>query len=149
MLGAVAVLVLALGYVLGIEPYLEYRARLNVSVQVARDTLSFVEQAAASIKRMRGAGGKRTAAQASSRSLLSRIDKRARELGLGASLKRMEPAAGQVRVWVENARFDELLRLFADLSSKAGVEVSELRLRKNKIAGLANGRIVFAERGRP
>ncbi len=147
LISAAIVVVLAAGYVFALEPYLAYRERLNVSVAAARDTLNFVEQTARSIQRMRSADAGRANGRDQIRSLLSRIDAGARELRLNPSLKRMEPTGGKVRVWVENARFDDLLRLFGNLRSKSGVEVSELRLRRGKISGFADGRIVFSDAG--
>ncbi|ADH86928.1 type II secretion system protein GspM [Desulfurivibrio alkaliphilus] len=58
---------------------------------------------------------------------LAAIDSSAREFGLGRAMQRVEPGdGGEVRVWLEDAVFDDLLRWLDRLGRGHGIEAVEV-----------------------
>lgn len=144
MLAAGAVLlVLLLLYVLLLEPLLSGYHALQESVAEQRDTVHWMQGSAETIQRLRSSGG--TAAKGlGGRSLLAVTDSTARAGGLGPALKRVEPEGGNsVRVWLDGAPFDVLVKWLGTLSTQHGVEADSVTLERNEAPGLVNARLML------
>ena len=112
-------------------------------VDAQRDTEVWMQQSArqlAQLKRSRGStrglGG---------RSLLATADSTARSNGLGPSLKRVEPEGSRnVRVWLENASFDLVIKWLGMLSTTYGIETDSVTMeRVAETAGTINARLTL------
>ena len=133
MLGAGAiVLVLLLAYALVWSPLGAGYQTMQTRVSAQRDTAAWLEQGAQTLQQLkrraptaRGLGG---------RSLLATADSTARSGGLGASLKRVEPEGSRnVRVWLENAPFDLVVKWLGTLSTTYGIETDSASM--ERVAG--------------
>jgi general secretion pathway protein M len=78
------------------------------------------------------------------RSLLAVTDSTARAGGLGDALKRVEPEGrDNVRVWLDGASFDVLLKWLATLSTTHGIQVDSATLERSETAGRVNARLTL------
>lgn len=140
--GAV-LLVLLLLYVLVWGPFRSGYHSLQESVSAQRDTVVWMQGSAQTIQRLRNSGGV-TAGGLGGRSLLSVTDSTARAGGLGPALKRVEPeGTNSVRVWLEGAPFDVLIKWLGTLSNRHGVDANSVSLERNETAGLVNARLTL------
>lgn len=139
--GAAVVLILLLAYLLIIEPLQQRRAVLERGVAAQRELLAWMRDA---VVPLRGA-----AAPADSRgqSLFAVVDRSARTTVLAGALQRVQPEGqGNVRVWFENAPFDDLVRWVATLQREHGITVNTLSIERTDAAGLVTARLTL-ERG--
>ncbi|MDZ7641014.1 MAG: type II secretion system protein M [Desulfurivibrio sp.] len=119
------VLALLLSWLLVLAPLATERAELQARIDRQQQDLTWMRQAAA---RVRGHGLDAAATEATG-SPLAAIDSSARELGLDGALQRVEPAgAGEVRVWLAEAPFDELVRWLARLEADHGIVAAEVNV---------------------
>jgi general secretion pathway protein M len=126
--GAV-VLVLLLLYGLIWAPLGEGYHTMKTRVSAQRDTAEWMEQGAQTLQQLkrrapaaRGLGGK---------SLLAMADSTARSNGLGPSLKRVEPEGSRnVRVWLEDASFDLVVKWLGTLSTSYGIETDSATMER-------------------
>jgi general secretion pathway protein M len=142
LVGALALILLG-GYSLVWEPYVDSRARLERDVAEQRALLEWMERSAREVQALRG--GRPAGGAASGQSLLALADGSARAQGLGSALQRVEPdGANGVRVWLEQAPFDDVLRWLDKLSSERGVRVSSFATeRRAEQPGRVDVRIVL------
>lgn len=112
-------------------------------VDAQRETAVWMQQSAQQLQQLkrsrgatRGLGG---------RSLLATADSTARSNGLGPSLKRVEPeGTNNVRVWLENASFDLVVKWLGMLSTTYGIETDSVTMeRVAEIAGQVNARLTL------
>lgn len=114
-------------------------------VAAQESELQWMRQAAAEARVLRGAAG--AGAQASGGSLLSLVERTARQGRLAPAVKRVQPDGEQgVRIWLENASFDDLLVWLHQLATAHGVALSEVAVERQQAAGIVNGRLLL-ERG--
>lgn len=125
---AVALLVLIV-----VEPLLDARASWTEEVAYAGDDLRAMQVASARI----GSGG---AALAAGGNLLAQVDLLAQQRGLRGSVRRLQPEGQDgVRVTLEAASFDDVLRLIGDLRDQ-GVDLSRVDLqRRDDLEGAVDG----------
>ncbi|MDX2458394.1 MAG: type II secretion system protein M [Gammaproteobacteria bacterium] len=144
MLAAGAVLlVLLLLYVLIWAPIRSGYHSLQESVSAQRETVLWMQGSAQTIQRLKSNGGA-VAKGLGGRSLLSVTDSTARAGGLGPALKRVEPEGGNsVRVWLEGAPFDVLIKWLGTLSTQHGVDANSVSLERNEADGLVDARLTL------
>lgn len=137
------VLVLFLIYALVLAPIRSGYHALEQGVAEQRDTLAWMQGSAQTIQRLRSSSG--TAAQGlGGRSLLAVTDSTARAGGLGDALKRVEPeGSNSVRVWLDGAPFDVLVRWLGTLSTRHGVDANSVTLERSEVAGRVNARMTL------
>ena len=99
------------------SPALSHRDKLAQRVDQERQLLSWMHGAAAQVKALRGNA---QAAQAGSGSLLSLAEQSARQAGLNPVITTDRQG---VRVTLEKASFDDMIRWLAQLHRKHGVQV--------------------------
>jgi len=125
--GGAAAAVLLL-YALVWDPFTSRIAQLENSVTAQRATLAWMQQAAVearSLRSLRGSAG----AGAGGRSLLALSDETAKAHGLGAAVKRVQPDGQHtVRVWLEGAAFDDLLRWLDTVAGRHGIRIAALNV---------------------
>jgi general secretion pathway protein M len=144
MLGA-GVLALLLFYVMIWSPMFERNATLRRGIAEQQDTFDWMRESAGKIQSLRRAAGGNAATGLGGRSLLAVVDESARGSGLGDSIKRIEPdAAKGVKVWLENAGFDQIILWLGGLSRRYQVEISSITVDPLE-AGRVNARISLLE----
>ncbi|MDF1613746.1 type II secretion system protein GspM [Desulfurivibrio dismutans] len=117
-------LVPLLVWLLLLAPLSSSRDTLQREIATREQELAWMREAAQEVRRyaITADDGGRAAG-----SPLAAIDSSAREYGLGRAMQRVEPGdGGEVRVWLEDAVFDDLLRWLDRLSGRHGIEVVEV-----------------------
>ena len=138
-----ALLLLFLLYVLVWSPIHSGYDALRNSVEEQRTTAVWMRESAqtlASLKRNSG----RAAQGLGGKSLLSVADSTARAGGLGPALKRVEPEGkDSVRVWLDGAPFDVLVKWLGTLSIIHGVSAESATLERSDATGRVNARLTL------
>lgn len=141
MIGA-AMLVVMLAYFLGWQPFSARVDRLEQSVQEQRALKQWIAGAAQEVQRLRATRTSATAAGMGGQSLLAVVDQSAKRDRLGTALKRIEPeGATTVRVWFEQAVFDDVLLWLGELRDSYGVRIASISIDRQGSAGLVNARV--------
>ena len=140
------VLLLALLFLLVWEPVMQEHRRLQQNLVQQQQLLAWMQQSAAEVRRLQGGKGQQRQDRArAGQSLLALIDSTAKRARLGAALKRVEPdGAGRVRVWLEQAAFDDLVRWLGQLQQRYGVRVDSIAVDRDDKPGRVAARVVFA-----
>ncbi|HEC20310.1 MAG TPA: type II secretion system protein M [Gammaproteobacteria bacterium] len=147
LLGGGTLLLVMLLYVGIWEPLSNKVATLRASTAEQTALLAWMRSAAQEVKQLRGRAGS-TAIPASGGSLLSLVDRTARSGRLGGALKRVQPDGDQkVRVWLEAASFDDLVRWLATLETRHGVHVESSVFQALEAPGKVDARLVFTAGG--
>lgn len=117
---------------------------LRASTAEQTSLLAWMRSAAQEVKQLRGRAGQPTKL-ASGGSLLSLVDSTAKSGRLGEALKRVQPDGDtKVRVWLEAASFDDLIRWLSTLETRYGVHVESSVLQALDNPGRVDARLVFA-----
>lgn len=134
--GAV-VLIAVVVWMAVVEPLQQRRAQMEQGVATNRALIAWMNQVGGSL----GAGPRRVG---NGDSLFAAVDRSARATALAGSLQRVQPE-GQttVRVWLDNAPFDELVRWVGALERDQGIAVSALSVERTQTAGLVNARLTL------
>lgn len=140
VLGAGALVVVVVVYIAVIEPLIEHRAMLERGVAAQRELVTW----------MRGVAGELDAGAPVSDaggSLFAVVDRSVRGTALAGAVQRVQPeGTGTVRVWLDGADFDELVRWVAALDRRHGIGVSSLSVERGPAPGAVNVRLTL-ERG--
>ena len=138
-----ALLALFLLYVLVWSPIHSGYDALRNSVEEQRTTALWMRESAQTLTSLKRNSGK--AAQGlGGKSLLSVADSTARAGGLGPALKRVEPeGSDSVRVWLDGAPFDVLVKWLGTLSIIHGVSAESATLERSDATGRINARLTL------
>jgi general secretion pathway protein M len=116
---------------------------LKASVAEQRDTAAWMQRSAQQLAELKRSGGT-AAVGLGGRSLLAVTDSTARAGGLGAELKRVEPEGrDSVRVWLDGAPFDVLVKWLTTLNSTHGILVDNATLERTESAGRVDARLTL------
>lgn len=141
--GLAGLLAVILVYVIAFRPLYAGFDRLVASVEEQRTTVQWMQQSAATVRKLRSAGNA-TAEGLGGRSLLSVTDSAARTANLGSALKRVEPEGSDaVRVWLDGAAFDAVVGWLEVMSSRYGAVVDTITLEKAGSPGRVNARLTL------
>lgn len=136
-----ALLVLFLLYALVWLPVHSGYDALRNTVEEQRKTAVWMQESAqtlATLKRSSGGPG------LGGKSLLSVADSTARAHGLGPALKRVEPeGSDSVRVWLDGASFDVLVKWLGALSTLHGVGAESATVERSAATGRVNARLTL------
>ena len=134
---------LLLVWLILLAPLSSARSALRREIAVKEQDLAWMRMAALEVRQYAqgGAGAARGA------SPLATIDGSARQFGLSQAMQRVEPVGGrEVRVWLENAVFDDLLRWLAQLQQGHGIEVTEIVVEQGRAgSALTSVRLTLAK----
>ncbi len=137
VIGAGAFVAVVVLYVAAVEPVLEHRAMLERGVVAQRELVTWMRGIAAdqgSGAPAAGAGG----------SLFAVVDRSVRATALAGAVQRVQPeGTGTVRVWLDGADFDELVRWIAVLDRQYGIGVSSLSVERGLAPGSVNVRLTL------
>lgn len=138
---AASVAVVFLLYLLIFDPISTSYSKNKKNVAAATETLEWMKTAAREINQLRG-GGAVSERPKDKQMVLSLVDRSARKAGLSAVMKRVQPEGDSgVRVWFENAAFDELIKWLATIESDHGLSVNEINVEQTESTGLVNVRV--------
>lgn len=153
VVGGTLVVAVVLIETFAIEPGLEWLEGRRRFVEGRAATLAEMRRSAAEVARLRDAGGaKGTVGKESlpDESLLSLADRTAKEQGLGAALKRVEPEGeGRVRLWFDKVPFEGLMAWLEGLATRHGARVENITLDREETPGLVRARVGLAWPERP
>jgi len=123
-----ALLLWLLLYLMFWKPVADEYSGLKESVAAQRETLTWMQQAAAQIKAFQRSGTN-GATGLGGRSLLAVVDQSARAGGLASVIKRIEPDGSKgVKVWLEGAAFDAMILWLGQLDKSYRIEASLITL---------------------
>lgn len=137
VVGAAAVALLIV-YLAVVEPLAQRRAQLEQGVAAQRTLLAWMNEVG---DRVRTAGPQRVG---NGDSLFATVDRSVRATALAGSVQRVQPEGQQtVRVWLDNAPFDELVRWVGMLDREHSVVVSALTAERTQASGMVNARLTL------
>ena len=106
-------------------------------------TLAYMKQAARQVRQLRG---KVPVHAAAGQSLMALLDSTARQSGLHNAVKRVDPEGqNKVRLRLEEAVFDDMMRWLESLSNTYGISVENITIDRLDSIGLVNVRLTLAE----
>lgn len=136
-------LVLFLGYTLLWRPIVGNARAVEQRLEAQEAELQWMRQAAAEVRQLRGSTGV-APAQEGGTSLLSLVERTARQGKLAPAVRRVQPdGQNGVRIWLENAVFDDLLVWLHQLATAHGVGLSEISVQREQAPGVVNGRLLL------
>lgn len=142
--GAAAVALLI--YLLVWEPFRDGLADRRQTVAALRADLAWMQQAAAELKRLQADPGGPARPAGQRPSLLILVDQSARAAGLGEAVKRVEPqGADKIRIQLEDAGFDALIRWLGALEREHGVFTDNAAISPKSTAGRVDARLILGE----
>ncbi len=144
--GGIIVTILML-YLLLLEPFMLKADELTVKIASQKAQVEYLKEASIEVKQLQAL---RTGSSANikDQSLLVVVDQTAKKNNLGNFLKRIEPnGSDRVRVWLDNAPFDDVAKWLSFLHSKYQLGVESAVFDKVDAKGRVNVRLVFLEGG--
>ena len=132
------------------RPFSNKVEKLEYSVQEQRTLQQWINTASAEAQRLRATQNTNSERQnTAGQSLLSVVDQAAKKDRLGSALKRIEPEGGtKVRVWIEQAPFDDVVLWMGNLKNVYGVQVTNASIDRQGTSALVNARLTV-EGGAP
>lgn len=137
-----AFLLLVLLYGAVLHPFYAGLARLRQTAAEQQALLHWMHGAADEVQALRRSG--LASAPAAGGSILSVVDKAARRERLENAVRSVDPDnAGGVRVALEGASFDAVVRWLGDLQRHAGLSITAASFEATGVPGQVNGRVVL------
>ncbi len=140
MIGGATLLVTLLYFGLW-DPFQTNLKRMDQAVEKNQALLLWMERSATEVKQLTRAHNS-TGRVTSGRSLLALVDQTAKRSRLGVALKRVEPEGKDaVRVQLEQAAFDDMMKWLIQLEQKNGITVETITVDRQPTPGRVNARI--------
>jgi general secretion pathway protein M len=137
MLGGGALLVILLLWALVWHPVSQGRAELAQRVDDQERLLSWMRAASSDVRQ--GRAQTMMSTDGATVSLLTLVDESLRAHELGDAVRRVEPDGDNVvRLWLDGARFDDLMAWFTTLDGGYGAVVNELSAQTTDAPGIVN-----------
>ncbi|MCK5719341.1 MAG: type II secretion system protein M [Thiomargarita sp.] len=134
--GAIA-LVIILGYILFLEPFMTAHSQLKNRVLAQKNTLEWMQMTAIEVQRLRHQSSQTPFNSVNKISLLSIVDKSTRIGSLAKINKRIEPKGRQkVQVRFESIEFTELILWLANLYNVYAVQVTKINIENSNQVGV-------------
>ncbi len=136
---AMVVFAIFLPYQLIWSPLLNRADRLQQQVNQQTEQLQWMRNALREIPPLQGGQGTKSSA-----SLLSVVEQTARQGKLRSSIRKIQPEGEQgVRIWMDNAGFDDVLMWLEQMKKQAGIEVVEMAAERQTETGRVNLRLLL------
>ena len=135
-----SVLLLAILFLLVLEPALDRRADLRSQLQQLVNEHAWMEAQAPAVRARAAAPDAAPAARPGS-SPLGVVDVSARAAGLGPALRRVRPLETGVEAELEGASYTALLRWLGTLESRHGLRVESLSIDRGPEPGRVNAQL--------
>jgi len=141
VVAAVVVTLLYLLFLLVWQPISDSYERNKKNVLTASETIRWMNKAAKEVKQL--GGSNLVDSQTRGKGfILGVIDRSVRKAGLANVMKRVQPEGSTgVRIWFENATFDEFFKWLTAVEDKQGLIVNEINIEKTESTGLVNIRL--------
>jgi general secretion pathway protein M len=140
-IGAGIIVMLALVYLLAVEPFFKQRTILTQRIKAQRQELVWMQQNSERVKRLQAASPDHTQTSYS-RSLLGVVDSSSRTNNMRKSIQRMEPEGNNgVKLWIEDADFDTLIQWLGSLNTQQSVYVARATISRGDAPGLIDTRL--------
>lgn len=137
---------LLLFYFLAWEPPRQAASDLHARITETRADLAWMQRAAPRLKAaVEGDGAPDTGQPTTERALYALADETARAAGLGEALTDIQPGGERrVRVNLQGAVFDDMIRWLATLRNQHGLVVDTASIRRGDAAGRVNAQLVLS-----
>jgi type II secretory pathway component PulM len=134
-------LALMLVYLAVLHPFFSAKQALEARVGAQQTLLDWMRPVAAQIQLLRG---QQPSGLQAGQSLLSTIDRSAADAGFGPALKQVQTDNdGSVRVQLQGAGFDSLVRWLERLHRQYGISVSELTAQRGSGPGTVDATLIL------
>ena len=138
---AASVLVIFIIYLFFIDPINNNYIKNKKNVASAKQTLEWMKEAASEVKSLGGSRSSQEVGEGTPLNL-STVDHSVRNAGLASVMKRVQPEGKSgVRVWFENAPFDEVVSWLSTIESQHGLFVNEINVEQTESTGFVNVRV--------
>ncbi len=145
LLAGAAVLTVMLVYAGLLHPYIASKHALEQDVVDKQELLTWMRPAAVQIQSLRG---QQPSGLPAGQSLLAVVDKSASDAGFGPALKQVQTGNdGSVRVQMQGAGFDSLMRWLGSLQQRYGITVRELTAQRSTAPGNVDAGITLVSPG--
>lgn len=145
LLAGGAALAVMLVYAGLLHPYLASKHALEQDVVDRQALLTWMRPAAVQIQSLRG---QQPSGLPAGQSLLAVVDKSASDAGFGPALKQVQTSNdGSVRVQMQGAGFDSLMRWLGTLQQRYGITVRELTAQRSTAPGNVDAGITLVSPG--
>ena len=135
------IVLLALIYLMAVEPFLKHRTLLTQRVKAQRQELLWMQQTSEQVKLLRASSPGHTR-KSYNRSLLGVVDSSSRTNNIRKSIQRMEPEGSNgVKLWIEGADFDTLIRWLGSLNTNQDIYVARATISRGDALGLIDTRL--------
>lgn len=139
VLAGLVVLAIFIPYQLIWSPLVDRAERLQQQVETQTRQLQWMQNALQEIRQLQG-----SAAVKQSGPLLSQVEKTAGQSKLRDSIRKIQPEGERgVRIWMDNAAFDDVLMWLQRLKTQHGVEVVDFSVERQPAAGRVNLRLLL------
>lgn len=140
---AASIVVGALLYFLIVwEPIYESLHQKNAELKETRELANWLTEIRPEVRR----SGVQAPSRSSNRSMLSVVDTAARQAKLSPKVKRMQPDGDDtVRVWIEEAPLNDVLRWIQSLHARHAITTSNLNMDRGKQPGTATVRLTLKQ----
>lgn len=139
---AAAVMAVFLFYILIWQPLSDNYEKNKKNVFAATETLEWMKKTSREIKLLRGNNSGSSTIKSGKQFVLGIVDQTVRKSGLNSAMKRVQPEGESgVRVWFEEAPFDEFIKWLAVIESEKGLFVNEINIERSDSPGLVNVRV--------
>jgi len=136
-----ACLALMLVYLTVLHPFFSAKQALEARVEAQQSLLDWMRPVASQIQILRG---QQPSGLQAGQSLLSTVDRSAGEAGFGPALKQVQTENdGTVRVQMQGAGFDSLVRWLERLHRQYGISVSELTAQRSSGPGTVDATLTL------
>lgn len=126
------------------SPFFSSLERYRNDLPMKRETLSWMQKSQREVAKLM-ASGRSIQAAGKGASPLVAIEKTTKQWKLDTSLKRVEPEGESgVKVWIEEAIFDDLILWLQQLQNEYGITVDTLTVESKNAPGYVDARITFA-----
>ena len=121
------------------SPLIDRAERLEQQVSKQTKQLQWMHTSTQEIKQLQG-----SAVVKSSGSLLSQVEQTASQSKLRKSIRKIQPEGERgVRIWMDNAGFDDVLLWLERLQKQHGIEVEDFSVERQPESGRANVRLLL------
>lgn len=139
VLSASVFVALTLLYLLAWEPLVSAHAQRVEALDRARLLSMRIEEVAA---RLQGAGPGRSVDR--NTSLLAAVDQTSRSPTLGKAPSRLQPEGDrEVKIWIEDVAFDNLLRWLQELDTRYGISAASAEIERGSASGVVSVRLTL------
>lgn len=143
MLGGTA-LALILLYTMVWEPITSRVPEVRETLEQKHADLRWMKQAAARARTLQNRQ-QQSARPITEQSMLTLVDRTAQQAQIREKLRRIQPEGNdRVRLWIEQAAFDQIIRWLASLQEEHGIHVESLTLERETEPGIVNARIIVS-----